>query len=215
MNKVSKHTKIPLLKVCGMKHNVAEVAQLDPDYVGFIFYEGSPRNYTASSGTLPNEIKKVGVFVNASIQFVLEKVDQHAVDVVQLHGNEDAAYLKKLKEAIPTTTLWKVFSIKDSFDFNQLKPYEPLADAFLFDTKGPAKGGNGRTFNWEVLTAYASEKPLILSGGIGLEEIPALKKILSSELPIVAIDINSKFEITPGIKDIKKIKQFIKKIEDM
>jgi phosphoribosylanthranilate isomerase len=204
----------PLLKICGMKHNIAEVAELQPDYLGFIFYEKSPRFYDAEEILLlPIGVKKVGVFVDASLEEVLEKIEKYSLDIIQLHGGESPEFCSELKqkclvELNRNLSIWKVFSIKDDFDFETLNYYENVADKFLFDTKGKEKGGNGFTFNWKILKNYASKKPFILSGGIGLEEIDSLKKLLKTNLPIYAIDLNSKFEIEPGLKNIEDLKKF-------
>ncbi|GHC60396.1 phosphoribosylanthranilate isomerase [Ulvibacter litoralis] len=195
------------LKICGIKHNVAEVANLQPDYLGFIFYEGSPRNFTAQLPELSSKLKKVGVFVNASEAFISEKIKTYQLDVIQLHGEETPEFCKTIK-AENNVQVWKVFSVKDAFDFSILTAYEPYADKFLFDTKGKEKGGNGYTFDWTILKDYPSKIPFILSGGIGLEQLDALKEIQKTELPIYAIDVNSKFESQPGLKNIHDLKKF-------
>ncbi|MEP0262860.1 phosphoribosylanthranilate isomerase [Dokdonia sp.] len=206
------------LKICGMKYNTQEVAALQPDYLGFIFYEKSPRNFNGEIPQLPEGIKKVGVFVDADIAFAKANIEKYQLDIIQLHGNESPEYIQELKTACQseftedsksTLEIWKVFGIKDIFDFDRLIPYESLVDAFLFDTKGKAKGGNGYTFDWSVLKKYSTQTPFILSGGIGLEEIDNIKEILGTHLPILALDINSKFEDTPGQKNIESLKQFI------
>ena len=214
------------IKVCGMKHNTAEVAVLHPDYLGFIFYDKSPRNYDLKEiPSLSLGIKKAGVFVNAELDFVLEKIEQFKLDVIQLHGEESPDYCEKLKtrhaelvsashhkEEMPPLSaveVWKVFSIKDEFDFSILENYEPYVGKFLFDTKGKEKGGNGYTFNWNVLKNYPSQKPFILSGGIGLEEIDTVKELLLTDLPIYAIDVNSKFEKEPGLKNSEDLKKLL------
>ncbi|WP_298543694.1 phosphoribosylanthranilate isomerase [uncultured Aquimarina sp.] len=216
------------LKVCGMKYeeNIEAVAAMQPDYLGFIFYEKSPRNFDQDIPVLPETIKKTGVFVDASIDFVLEKVKIHNFKAIQLHGNESVEYCKalsqKLKEvstpldqtALTVTSseveIFKVFSIKDQFDFEILEPYEGIVDYFLFDTKGKEKGGNGYTFDWSVLNNYNSSTPFILSGGIGLQEVDEIKAILKTDLPIYGIDVNSKFEIKPGLKNIQDLEKFKK-----
>lgn len=195
------------LKICGMKHNLEEVSALQPDYLGFIFYDRSPRFFEADSNPLLQTITSVGVFVNASIEEISEKVKTYKLDVIQLHGEETPAFCSQLKEKTNEKEIWKVFSIKDSFDFSELKAYENVVDKFLFDTKGKEKGGNGYKFDWSVLINYNSKKPFILSGGIGLEDIPALKNLLKTDLPIYAIDVNSKFEISPGLKNTIKLKK--------
>ena len=206
----------PLLKICGMKHNIAEVAALQPDYLGFIFYDKSPRFFDGDIPSLPPGIKKVGVFVDASLEEILEKIKKYDLNVVQLHGDESEDFCEQLKEGLDcarpdkggTIEIWKVFSIKDKFNFDVLKPFENVVDKFLFDTKGKDKGGNGYTFNWKILKNYPSKKPFILSGGIGLEEIAELKEFLKTDLPIHTIDVNSKFEMEPGLKNIEALKKF-------
>lgn len=207
--------KIPTtvgIKVCGMKYNTQEVAALQPDYLGFIFYDKSPRDFEGQAiPQLPNDIKKVGVFVDADIAFVLDKIKTYDLDVVQLHGDEFPKYIKELNERNVISSaveIWKVFSIKDHFNFDSLKPYEGIVDAFLFDTKGKAKGGNGYTFDWNVLKDYPSQTPFVLSGGIGLEEVNNIQEILATDLPILALDVNSKFEIKSGYKSIQKLQEF-------
>ena len=210
-----------------MKHNLAEVAQLEPDYLGFIFYIKSPRDITKHEDLNMNthiseKTKRVGVFVKASVKFILDKIESHNLDVIQLHGDENPDFVRSLSHEISAIfdvtkrdiAIWKVFSIKDKFNFADLEPYETYADAFLFDTKGKEKGGNGFTFDWSVLKDYPSNTPIILSGGIGLDNVEKLQQIQKTKLPIHAIDVNSKFEIEPGLKDIARLQQFIKEFEN-
>jgi len=203
----------PLLKICGITHNIAGVAELQPDYLGFIFYDKSPRFFEGEISSLPLGIKKVGVFVDEKVSKIIELCIKYSLDVIQLHGNETKEYVLDLQGYLtlycPDVLIWKVFSVDDNFDFGQLSVFEKKVDAFLFDTKGTEKGGNGYTFNWEILKNYPSKKPFILSGGIGLEEIAELKEFLKTDLPIHAIDVNSKFEIEPGMKDVSALKKFI------
>ncbi len=155
------------LKVCGMKYqeNINQVAALHPDYIGFIFYEKSSRFFEGIIPSIPNTIKKVGVFVNAGLNEVVEKINKYNLQAVQLHGYESPELCKNLK--LKGVEVIKVFSIKDEFNFNVLEPYEDFCDYFLFDIKGKLPGGNGYTFNWNVLNNYLSSKPLFLSCGIG------------------------------------------------
>jgi len=229
------------LKICGMNHNPSEVAQLRPDYLGFIFWEPSARYFSGDMPKIPSQIKKVGVFVDADQEYVLEKVSQHQLDAIQLHGKESAAYCKELKEGFlsfraPSRNLKeskenmvstaldltkpdiiKVFSIKDDFDFSILKDYEEVCDYFLFDTKGKLPGGNGYRFDWSVLEKYPSQKPYFLSGGIGLESIQDLQEFLSSPASknCYAVDVNSKFESAPGLKSIEDLKTFIESLNSI
>ncbi len=197
-----------------MKHNIEEVAALQPDYLGFIFWKPSQRFFDGSIPKLHRTTGKVGVFVDANIDEILNRTNTYGLNAIQLHGNESPEFCTKLKEQIEDQNIkidiLKVFSIKDSFDFAQLSPYEKSSDFFLFDTKGKLPGGNGYQFNWEVLKGYPSKKPYFLSGGIGLEELDNVLEFLQKEESKYchAIDVNSKFEISPGLKDIDKLKKF-------
>jgi phosphoribosylanthranilate isomerase len=196
------------LKVCGMKfpENIQAVSDLAPDYLGFIFWEKSVRFFEIEIPKLPKNIKKTGVFVDADVEFVQEKIKKHQLQAVQLHGKESPDYCRQLQAS--KVEIIKVFSVDSNFDFQQLESYEEVCDFYLFDTKGKLPGGNGTVFDWEVLKQYNSPKPFFLSGGIGLEEIEKVKKILEADLPIYAIDVNSKFETKPGLKDVEKLKVF-------
>ena len=215
------------LKVCGMKYieNIQQVAALQPDYLGFIFYEKSKRNFEGIIPELPKEIKKAGVFVNEIPEIVVSLVEEYGLKMVQLHGDESPEYILRLKEIFKESIaekhqrskykmpeIVKVFGVKDDFNFGVLKQYESLVDYFLFDTKGKERGGNGVTFDWSVLKNYNSTKPFFLSGGIGLDEITAIKELQKSDLPIYALDVNSKFETEVGLKSVKSIQKFKKEI---
>jgi len=223
------------LKICGMNHNPEEVASLQPDYLGFIFWEPSPRYFSGEMPQLPNSIKKVGIFVDAPLDEVLQKVKQYQLNAVQLHGKESAGYCKELKQGFlsfraesrnhkdeTTKQVWsdefeiiKVFSIKDDFNFDVLKDYEEVCDYYLFDTKGKLPGGNGYTFDWSVLENYPSNKPYFLSGGIGLDSKEKLNEFLKSPASkhCFAIDVNSRFETAPGLKNIDDLNLFIESLE--
>ncbi|WP_303318427.1 phosphoribosylanthranilate isomerase [Flavivirga abyssicola] len=213
------------LKVCGMKYedNIIQVANLQPDYLGFIFYKKSTRHFNSNIPELPESIKKVGVFVNESLEDVIEQINTHQLQAVQLHGKETPEYCDALRHHAELVSashkknpkqvlveIIKVFSIKDEFNFEVIKPYEDVCDYFLFDTKGKLPGGNGYTFDWDVLNQYPSTKPFFLSGGIGLEQIEDIKKFKQSKASkyCYALDVNSKFEIEPGLKSIEKLKEF-------
>ena len=198
------------LKICGMKNpgNILDVAKLNPDFMGFIFYKKSPRYFNGSIPELPEHIKKIGVFVNATLDYIKGIVNKHNLQGVQLHGNESPELCKQLQDL--NCIVIKVFSIKDSFNFNALEPYESVCDYYLFDTKGKQPGGNGYTFNWQVLKNYSSIKPYFLSGGIDLKEIDNLQSFLKrSEASFCyAVDINSKFETNTGLKNVEKLNAF-------
>ncbi|SHH00329.1 phosphoribosylanthranilate isomerase [Flagellimonas flava] len=198
------------LKVCGMKYNPTEVAELQPDYMGFIFWEPSSRFFHGKTPDLPTTIKKVGVFVDAAIDEIAQKVEQHGLQSVQLHGAESPELCQSLKNRFPELEIIKVFTIKDSFNFELLTPYETVCDYYLFDTKGKLPGGNGYTFDWSILEDYPSTKPYFLSGGIGPDSTEELKSFLHSPASkyCQVIDVNSKFEIEPGLKNIEKLSEF-------
>jgi len=167
------------------------------------------------------------------LAIVISMVEEYRLAAIQLHGDESVEYIIELKAQLAerkelfieenkqikkrknqhfiadnTIEIIKVFGIKDTFDFVILKPYEAVVDYFLFDTKGKERGGNGTKFDWTVLEKYPFEKPFFLSGGIGLEDLAEVQKIINSDVPVYAIDVNSKFESTPGVKKIEELKEF-------
>jgi phosphoribosylanthranilate isomerase len=203
------------LKICGMKYpdNILEVGSLLPDYMGFIFWQKSARYFDGEMPELPKSIKKTGVFVNESIPVIEEKTAKYDLQAIQLHGQESVAFCTELKTKFGTAVeIIKVFSADENFDFSVLKPYESVCDYFLFDTKGKLPGGNGTTFDWRILENYPSTKPFFLSGGIGIEELDSINEILKTNLPLYAIDINSKFEIEPGLKNINLVVGIIREL---
>ncbi|MFC4210194.1 phosphoribosylanthranilate isomerase [Pedobacter lithocola] len=201
------------LKVCGMRlaANIAAVAALHPDYMGFIFYENSPRFISDVSAELikyiPAEIKTVGVFVDEDLETVKKKINLYQLKAVQLHGNESVEYCCKLKSAYNSLEVIKAFGVDEDFEFAVLNDYATIVDYFLFDTKTKSHGGSGKTFDWKILEKYTLNKPYFLSGGIDLEHATAISGIDDARL--YALDINSRFEIEPGLKDVEKIKEFV------
>jgi phosphoribosylanthranilate isomerase len=202
------------LKICGMKDpdNTRLVALLKPDYLGFIFYHGSPRNFTGfidlSNNVIPAEIGRVGVFVNEQPETVLKKVEVYNLDMIQLHGNETPEYCFHFRDkAIP---LIKAIRINGAEDFNDLEKFENTCDYFLFDTGSGGFGGTGKKFNWDLLEYYRGRLPFFLSGGIGPEDSKIIRKLDINGL--FAIDINSRFEVSPGIKDIQLLETFMQSI---
>lgn len=208
------------LKVCGMKNvgNMIQVAELQPDYMGLIFYDKSPRYFDGDLPEIAPEIKTVGVFVKAPIQEITDKVSKYNLNAVQLHGEESAAFAKDLKKELQilgnTPEIIKVFSVGEDFDFNEIKPFEGIVDYFLFDTKGELRGGNGAKFDWKILEDYPSNTPFFLSGGIGPEHGRAIAELKSHFYRkgkpglLYAVDVNSKFELKPGLKKLKELKDF-------
>ena len=206
------------IKVCGMRNpqNIAELACLPVDIMGFIFYEKSQRfvgqdfpvNVVQS---IPANIAKAAVFVNSSKTFILEIQNKYSFDYIQLHGNEDVQFCEELKKQTDAKII-KAFQIDSKFDFSQLHAFIDVVDYFLFDTKTELYGGSGNKFDWKLLEKYDCNKPFFLSGGISIVDI---EQLTGNENPLLfAIDINSKFEIAPAIKDIQLIKEFISKVKE-
>ena len=203
------------LKVCGMREleNISALSELDPNYIGFIFWSESSRFVDKKTPPLDKKIIKTGVFVDATFDYILNKIKDHQLDAVQLHGQESSSYCKVIKDY--GLKVIKSFSIKNTFDFNTLENYENSCDYYLFDTKGKLPGGNGFTFDWKILNEYPSQKPFFLSGGIGVDNLNEIKKLVKTKLPIHAIDVNSKFETAPGNKNIELLKKFKKEIDEL
>lgn len=204
------------IKVCGIKFedNARAIEAISPDLMGFIFYPKSAR-YVGDEASLElfqntnKSIKKVGVFVNEEPSFILEIVSKYGLDYVQLHGDETVETCFKLRKKIPVI---KAFGVNQNFDFSTLNAYHDAADIFLFDTKTDGYGGSGKKFSWDLLNQYTLDIPFLLSGGIdefAAEEIKTLK------LPqLLGVDLNSRFEISSGLKDIPKLNSFIEKIRN-
>lgn len=197
-----------IIKVCGMREeqNISDLEKLDIDWMGMIFWSGSKRFVSRPPSRLPQRVKKVGVFVDASLDDIRQHVSDYQLDIIQLHGHETPAFL----EALKPLTLIKAFNIADASDLEKTKAYEGIADYFLFDTKGKIVGGNGEKFDWTVLTAYEGSTPFLLSGGIGSDDAQKVKQFHHPKC--IGIDLNSRFESAPGLKDIGQLQTFIKHI---
>ena len=202
------------LKVCGMRSskNIINLARIMPDYMGFIFWENSKRFVSNSTPDLGEAVKKVGVFVNASLDHIKDCIKAHKLKAIQLHGNESPEQCSELGDV--DVEVIKAFAVQKEFDFSEIDAYESVCDYFLFDTKGELPGGNGHHFDWTLLKDYPSKKPFFLSGGIGPNDYVAIASIIKLNLPLYAIDVNSKFEIEPGFKNIKSIKEFKSKLRN-
>ena len=203
------------IKVCGLNNtaNIGEVLSCEPDYIGFIFYRRSPRYISGKvepvfSQQITDKVKKVGVFVNESVNTIIDLALGYQLEMVQLHGNEDADVAGKLKSE--GLEVIKAFSVGENFSFRQLEAYEECCNYFLFDTAGEQRGGTGIKFNWALLENYKGTTPFFLSGGIGPEDGNLIKRLDYKML--AGLDINSKFEISPGVKDIPGLRKFINEI---
>ncbi len=201
------------IKVCGMRYrdNLIEVAALKPDYLGFIFYDRSPR-YAAQSlspadlSDLDLSIQRVGVFVNETFSRICKIVDRYHLNIVQLHGDESPELCSALQnEGIRVV---KAFRIKGSVDPTVFKAYGDCTDGFLLDTANSAFGGSGKKFDWSLLNKLTFGKTFFLSGGIGSEDAETIKSLKNPQPDV--IDINSRFELEPGRKDLDKLKDFFR-----
>lgn len=209
------------IKVCGMTRaeQVMELDEMGVEFAGFIFYPKSPR-YVFSHMTKMElkklkgqQINKVGVFVNAPAEEVLQLVDECGLYLVQLHGDETPRYCEKISSYV---TVVKAFRMREGENILwRAKDYQDVADIFLFDTEGAGYGGTGKKFNWNILQGQNVRKPFFLSGGIQPEDVELLKQFTTDPVAkdLFAIDINSKFEIAPGLKNMEKVKAFVKAIK--
>ncbi|MBQ8948384.1 MAG: phosphoribosylanthranilate isomerase [Prevotella sp.] len=202
-----------LVKVCGMRdaENIREVEALGIDLMGFIFWPKSSRYVSEHPAYLPRQAKRVGVFVDADIDDIRQRVQDYRLDFIQLHGHESPDFVRQLRSVCGDTAIIKAFNIATTEDLFQTESYEGLVDYFLFDTKGKSVGGNGEKFDWSVLDAYHGHTPFLLSGGIGPDDAERVTTFLTSH-KCAGIDLNSRFELAPGLKDIHQLKEFIKKI---
>lgn len=206
------------LKICGMKlpENIQSVSTLKPDYLGFIFFRDSKRYVDGLTPSfvknLPAVIRRAGVFVDEELNRVAQLAILYGLNAVQLHGREPVKYCIALKGLLADAgiELIKAFGVDENFDFDSVNAYANVVDYFLFDTQTPAHGGSGKIFNWALLKNYTLNKPYFLSGGISPESAAQLKQINDPRL--YAIDVNSRFELAPGLKDVDKLKDFKRKL---
>ena len=199
--------------------NIREVEALGIDLMGFIFWPKSSRYVNERPAYLPTQCKRVGVFVDARIEEIMQKVQDYGLDVIQLHGHESPDYIRQLGSVCgDSIATIKAFNIATTEDLEATKPYEGIVDYFLFDTKGKSVGGNGEKFDWSVLANYVGETPFLLSGGIGPDDAERVKSFLTSHLsPLtskkcIGIDLNSRFETAPAIKDVAVLSRFLSQL---
>lgn len=201
-----------IIKVCGMRDdaNIREIERLDIDWMGFIFYPGSARYVGSRLDYIPSNVKRVGVFVDQDLQIVREQAAQNSLDAIQLHGSESPGYCLTLREE--GYTILKSFGVGEDgyIPIAQLDAYEGACDYYLFDRKTVLHGGSGMKFNWKRLSDYGGDTPFLLSGGISPEDVADIKSF--SHPRFAGIDINSRFEIKPALKDMELIKKFIKEL---
>jgi phosphoribosylanthranilate isomerase len=196
------------IKVCGMKEpeNIQAVAGLRPDYMGFICYDLSPRYIDALPPDvleqLPESVYKTAVFVNEDADKIKSLIEQFGFDVVQLHGTEDPEFCQTLRSQ---ATVFKAFGVDDDFNFEQLNAYNGYVDYFMFDTKTEGHGGSGKTFNWDILNQYQLDTPFFICGGLSLDNMEQVKQI--NHPAFYGVDLNSRFENQPGLKDVEKLRK--------
>lgn len=204
-----------LIKICGMREsdNIMAVAELKPDFMGFIFYPGSPRFAgdllkPEILSAIPVKIRKTGVFVNAEFNDIKTSVGKYSLNAVQLHGDESPALCRRIKNY--GIQVIKVFSINEKISFAKCRDFIDCTDYFLFDTMSVKHGGSGQKFDWELIQKYDTGHPFLLSGGIGPMDADQIKGITNPYFS--GIDINSRFEIRPGLKDIQQLEHFINEL---
>lgn len=197
--------------------NIRGIEALGIDWLGLIFWPKSSRYVSERPDYLPRNAKRVGVFVDETPEKIVSISRLYGLDYIQLHGHESTTDINRLHQAIADQgsatippQLIKAFSIATTSDLEQAKAYEGHVDYFLFDTKGPSVGGNGTQFDWEVLNAYHGHTPFLLSGGIGPDDATRIRAFNHPQC--IGIDLNSRFELSPGLKDAQKLKTFLQKI---
>ena len=198
-----------IIKVCGMREaeNIRAVEALGIEMMGFIFWDRSKRYVSHRPAYLPTQCRRIGVFVDADISQLIKITEEYGLDGIQLHGHESPQYIRQLQAAGIRAIIIKAFNIATAEDFEQTAPYHGMADCFLFDTKGKTVGGNGVKFDWNCLGNYCGETPFLLSGGIAPEDAETIRQFRHHKC--IGIDLNSRFEKAPGLKDIEKLKTFI------
>jgi len=216
-----------IVKTCGLREpdNIDQIAKLPVDWIGLIFYDKSPRymldredlrEFLDTPSEALAEKKRVGVFVNESFDRLLERVHDYKLDYVQLHGGESAVYCSTLQSlwansSVRSAQIIKAFRVSSAFDFGITIDFEPYCSHFIFDTKGISYGGTGHKFDWDILTQYQGETPFLLSGGIGPADGEEIKAF--HHPAFAGIDLNSKFEIEPGLKNTAELYRFLTKLE--
>jgi phosphoribosylanthranilate isomerase len=206
------------VKVCGITsvEQMLSLEQLGVDYAGLIFYDRSPR-YVGSRQFLPSalentnsKIKKIGVFVNAGEDEILKAVDEWNLEMVQLHGEESPVFCERISNHVKTIKAFRVDSAM-SLAY-KIAPYQNSVEYFLFDAMGQQYGGTGNKFNWELLVAANIDKPFFLSGGIAADDVELVNAFSKENINCFAVDVNSKFEITPGVKNMETVKKFVDRL---
>jgi phosphoribosylanthranilate isomerase len=203
------------IKVCGMTQSdqLEQLADVGVNFAGFIFYPKSPRyalrNMTTAQIRKENKVNKVGVFVNTEMDGVLQLVDECRLHMVQLHGDETPKYCERVADYVSVIKAFRV-SENDNIEW-MIRPYMESCDMFMFDTMGAGYGGTGKKFDWSMLKDAEIGKPFFLSGGIEPGDEENLKSFSSEPVArsLFAVDINSKFELTPGLKDMSKVTKFV------
>lgn len=203
-----------IVKVCGMRDaaNIKDIDEIDAvNWMGFIFFAPSKRNVIALPDYMPQHSKRVGVFVNEDQQFIIDRVKEFGFNLIQLHGHESAEYCKDIRNRISSgIQIIKMIQIENLEDIAKTQEYARLVDYFLFETKCQGYGGSGQQFDWDILNKYKGNIPFLITGGIGADDAD---KVNAFSHPMFAgIDLNSKFEVSPALKDTDAIKQFVSKI---
>lgn len=204
-----------IVKICGMMYpdNIKAVLELNPDFLGFIFYPKSPRYIVDENPNLeliPSAIGRIGVFVNEASEIIEEMIERYHLTGVQLHGCESSEECRYFKDK--GLTVFKAFGVNEDFNFSQLDAYAGAVDLFVLDTKVKSHGGSGLKFDWELLNRYNYDIPFLLSGGISVEDAKAIREI--GHPAMVGVDLNSKFEIEPGLKDTKLLSCFLEQLRE-
>lgn len=207
-----------IIKICGMRapENIRAVSELNIDWMGFIFWQKSSRYVSERPAYLPTKVKRVGVFVDADMEEVKQKVEEYDLNIIQLHGQESPTYIRQLRSLCSdhVAAIIKAFNIATAEDLAQTESYKGIVDYFLFDAKAQLIGGNGTKFDWSVLDNYKDDTPFLLSGGIGPDDAERIRDWFSADsssaaAKCIGIDLNSRFETAPALKNVDALRIFL------
>lgn len=208
-----------LIKVCGITSvdQLQSLQEIGVDYAGIIFYERSPRfigKYQLTAKGLSDanlKIKRIGVFVNEVEEKILETVHEWGLTMVQLHGEESPTFCEKISNHVKTIKAFRVNEM-ESLSY-KVNAYQDAVEYFLFDAMGEQYGGTGKQFNWELIKEAQIQKPFFLSGGVGPEDATSVLNLRDDNPLCYAVDVNSRFEIEPGVKNMVLVRQFVDSIK--